>query len=104
MMFSRQCLRLARHQKIPLARLAPPATSCLAHRSLSSDLGGLPSQFEMHPRTKQLIDDIDTTVLAFGHGQDYSKDQDVEVTGNAMTLDSLIKLGTTDDIHTKIIV
>lgn len=84
-MLSRQFIRLAKVQK---------SLHCCSstHRSLSI-LGGLPSQFEVHPRTQQLIDDIDTTVMTFGHGQNYSKNQEIEVTGNDMTLESLIKLG-----------
>lgn len=95
---SRHCLRLARQSTFNTATASLPATVHATavftqqHRSLSS-LGGLPSEFQVDPRTQQLIDDIDTTVLSFGKGQDYSKEQDVEVTGNAMTLDSLIKLG-----------
>lgn len=77
--FSRQCLRLARHQ--------------ISHCRAVSSLGGLPSEFQVDPRTQQLIDDIDNSVLSFGKGQDYSPKQEVEVTGNDMTLDSLIKLG-----------
>ena len=84
MQFSRHCLRFAR-QQAPTWTRVPAAPLC--------SLGGLPSQFEVHPRTQQLIDDINSSVLSFGQGQNYSKDQDVEVTGNAMTLDSLIALG-----------
>ena len=101
-MLPRQCIRRVvthSHHPNPLTRtLTPTLTRTLTpllpkNIKSFSTLGGLPSEFIVHPRTQQLIDDIDTTVLSFGHGQDYSANQEVEVTGNAMTLDSLIELG-----------
>jgi hypothetical protein len=96
-MLPRQCIRRVvthSHHPNPFTRHTRTLTPLLPNNIKSfSTLGGLPSEFIVHPRTQQLIDDIDTTVLSFGHGQDYSANQEVEVTGNAMTLDSLIKLG-----------
>lgn len=86
-MFSRHLIRHAKRTVSSVTARHPPQ-----RRALCS-LGGLPSQFEIHPRTQQLIDDIDSSVLSFGQGQDLSCAEEVEVTGNAMTLESLIKLG-----------